>query len=67
MGQDLFFHALLLLGRLYLCLLLYGAWLWGRSAPCQATSTPVKAIKTRAKESKPFAGLTHMPPCDTCE
>jgi IS1 family transposase len=60
MGHDPFFHALLLLGLLCLCLLLYGAWLCGRSAPA-------KAIKTRSKEPKPFAGLTHMPPCDACE
>jgi IS1 family transposase len=67
MGHDLVFHALLLLGLLYLCMLLYGVWLWGRPAPCQTTATPAKAIKTRSKDPKPFAGLTHTPPCDACE
>jgi hypothetical protein len=67
MGHDLFFHALLLLGLLCLCLLLYGMWFWGRPAPCQTTSTPAKAIQTRSKDPKPFAGLTHAPPCDACE
>jgi IS1 family transposase len=66
MGHALFFHALLLLGLFCLCLLLHGAWRWGRPAPCQTTSTPAKAIKTRSKAPKPFAGLTHRPPCDTC-
>src|SRR5215475_10760695 len=60
MGHDLVFHALLLLGLLCLCMLLYGVWLWGRLALCQTTATP-------AKDPKPFAGLTHTPPCDACE
>jgi hypothetical protein len=62
MGHDLFFHAVLLLGLLCLCMLLYGVWLWGRPVPCQTTATPAKAIRTRSKDPKPFAGLTHTPP-----
>jgi IS1 family transposase len=65
MGHELFLHALLLLGPLCLCLLLYGAWRGGHSAPCQTTSTPARPIKTRSKDPKPFPGLTHKPYCDT--
>jgi hypothetical protein len=61
MGHDLFWHALLRLGRLYLGLLLDGAWGWGRSASCQTTSTPARPIKTRSKDPKPFPGLPHKP------
>jgi hypothetical protein len=60
MGHDLFFHALLLLGLLCLCLLRYRAWLQGRP-------TPTKPIKTRSTASKPFQGLTHKPSCAACE
>jgi IS1 family transposase len=67
MGHDLFFHALLLLGLLCLCLLLYGAWRRVRPATCQTTPTPAKAIKTRSQDPKPFVGLTYTPPCDACE
>lgn len=67
MGHDLFFHVLLLLGLLCLCLLLYGAWRRGRAATCQTTPTPAQPIKKRSCDPKPFPGLIHKPHCDTCE
>src|SRR2546430_10521658 len=67
MGHNLFFYTLLLLGLLWLCILLYGVWPQGRPAPSQTTPTPAKPIKTRSKDPKPFAGLTHQPHCAACE
>jgi IS1 family transposase len=69
MGHDLFFHTVLLLGLLCLCLgmLLYWAWRRGRPTLDQTTPTSAKPIRTRSKAPKPFQGLTHKPSCDACE
>jgi IS1 family transposase len=67
MGHDLFFHEFLLLGLLWLGMLLYWLWSQGRAATCQTSLTPVKPIKTRSKEPKPFPGLRHKPSCEACE
>jgi IS1 family transposase len=67
MGHDSLFDALLMLAWLWLCLLGWWAWGHGRPAPLQATPTPAKPVKTRAKELTPFPGLIHKPLCDACE
>jgi IS1 family transposase len=67
MGHDLLFDALLMLAWLWLCMLGWWAWRHGRPAPLQATPTPAKPIKKRAKEPIPFPGLIHKPCCEACE
>jgi hypothetical protein len=66
-GHDLFFHALVLLGLLCLCRLLYWVWPRGRPTTGQTTPTPAKPIEQRSKTPKPFPGLTHKPRCEACE
>jgi IS1 family transposase len=66
MGDNRLFDVLLLRTLLRLSLLLYWMWLRPRLVPCQTTPTPAKPIKTRAKDPKPFPGLTHNPHCDAC-
>jgi transposase-like protein len=67
MGHDLLCDALLILACLWLGMLVWWAWLKGRSAPVQTTFLPAKPMRKRAKEPQPFAGLTHKPLCDACE
>jgi transposase-like protein len=65
MGYDGHFHDLLLFGLLWLCVILYWQWTRGRPGKCQAK--PAKQTKRRAKDPKPFPGLTHKPHCAACE
>jgi IS1 family transposase len=67
MGHDSLFAALLMLAWLWLGMLGWWVWRHGRPAPLQATLTPAKSIKRRAKEPTPFPGLTHKPRCEACE
>jgi len=66
-GNDLFFHELLLLGLPWLYVVLYWAWPWQRGSADQAGGQPAKRPKRYAKTPKPFAGLTQKPLCSTCE
>jgi hypothetical protein len=66
MVSDLFFYQLMLIALLWLCVMLHGVW---PSAPTLASPTilpPPPPRRTRSREPKPFAGLTHKPPCDAC-
>ena len=67
MGHDPLSDALLILACLWLGMLVWWAWLKGRSAPLQTTFPFAKPVRTRAKDPKPFAGLTQKPLCDACE
>jgi IS1 family transposase len=67
MGYNSLFDALLMLAWLWLCMLGWWAWRHGRLALLQATPTPAKSIKKRAKEPTPFTGLIHKPRCEACE
>src|SRR6266542_236470 len=63
MVHDLFFHALLLLGILWLCVSLI--WVWLR---CHAaTSHAITRATRRSPAHTPCPGLTHKPSCATCE
>src|SRR3989442_2039700 len=61
-----FYYQLVVLGLLWLCVMLHLAW------PSQGVTTqtkPAKPLTPRRKRSndpKPFAGLTHKPPCALC-
>jgi IS1 family transposase len=67
MVSDLFFYELLLLGLLWLCVMLHHAWPSDRSAGDQRTSNPIPPPHKRSSDPKPYPGLTHKPPCATCE
>src|SRR5215510_2892093 len=67
MGDDWLFHALLLLGLLWLSVMLSGLWPRGRGATGQMTPTPAQPISKRCTDAKPFPGLTTKPPCEACE
>ena len=57
MGHDLFFHALLLLGLLWLCVILYGC---GHGVEPRRTRPMAssQAVHGGSQAPKPFPGLT---------
>jgi transposase-like protein len=67
MVSHLFFYQLVLLGRLWLCLMLH--YTWPNDAPGEGRppATPARLRQKRTREPAPFAGLTHKPLCDACE
>ena len=67
MISDLFFYQLLLVGLLWLCLMLHGMWPSERVIPGATRPPPPLPPRKRSREPKPFAGLTHKPPCVACE
>ena len=69
MIPPLFFYQLAILGLLWLCVMLHLAW--PSRGPVSSRwpvepEMPVKSRRQRAHEPKPFAGLTHKPPCALC-
>ena len=64
MEHDQLFHALLLLGLLWLGMLLDWAWRQVRPTPCQTPPPPATPLKSRSKDPQPFPGLIHKPLCD---
>jgi len=67
MVSDLFFSQLVLVGLLWLCVMLHCAWPNDRTVGDQYPTTPTRPRQKRPREPKPFAGLTHKPPCVACE
>jgi hypothetical protein len=55
MGHNALFDVLLCLGLLWLSMLVYWAWLQGRSAASQTTPTPARPIKTRSNHDNRYA------------
>jgi len=66
-GITPFFYQLVLLGLLWLCAMLHYAWPNDRPVGGQHPTTPARAHQKRAREPKPFVGLTHTPLCVACE
>jgi hypothetical protein len=65
MIPDLFFHQLVLIALVWLCLMLQ--WTWPRDpATWSPTPAPTPPVPQRHRERKPFAGLTTKPHCDAC-
>src|SRR5215813_12049064 len=67
MVSDLVFYPLALVVLGWVLLLLQRLW---QSAPMgrrQNSPVPKLPRPTPAQDSKPFAGLTHKPPCEACE
>jgi IS1 family transposase/transposase-like protein len=67
MGHDLPFHALILLGVLWLCVLLRWVWPRRRAATDQADGQPATRTSRRSADPPPFPGLTTKPLCAACE
>jgi transposase-like protein len=67
MVDDLFSHALLLLGLLWLCVIL--SWVGRRrqAVTDQARGHPANRATRRSQDPKPFLGLTIKPRCGACE
>src|SRR5437773_1812502 len=68
MVSHLFFYQSALIALVWLFLVLHSAW----PQECakhqrSAEREPLTPKRPRAKESKPFAGLTQRPPCALCE
>jgi IS1 family transposase len=63
------YYQLAIVGLLWLCIMLHYVWPSRDTGAPQppATSVPPKCKRTCANEPKPFAGLTHKPPCALCE
>jgi IS1 family transposase len=64
MVSDLFFYQLGLIALVWLCLMLH--WLWPSAAADTCPLTPAPPPPKRKRAPKPFAGLSHKPPCDAC-
>jgi len=64
MVSDPFFYQLGLITLVWLCLMLH--WVWPSDAADACTTTPAPPPSKPKRESKPFAGLTQKPHCDTC-
>src|SRR2546428_13655540 len=62
-----FFYQLVLFGLLWLFVMLYYAWPSGGVPDAQRSVKPSTPRRTRSNEPKPFAGMTHKPPCAACE
>jgi hypothetical protein len=67
MVSDLFFYQLALVALLWLCLMLHGVWLSERVPPGSPSPARTPLPRKRAREPKPFVGLTHKPHCAACE
>src|ERR1043166_3878344 len=63
MVSDLLFSALVLFALLWLCVILYDMWPYGRTTTCPTTPMPAQK---RLREPKPYPGLTDKPHCAAC-
>ena len=67
MMPDPLFYRLLLVGLVWLCLMLHGAWPSDPTAGCPTAPEPTPPLPKRRREPAPFAGYTQKPHCDACE
>jgi hypothetical protein len=67
MVEDLFFHELLLLPLLWLCVILHWVGRRRQAVADQAQGNPAKRATRRSQDPKPFPGLTTKPHCGACE
>jgi IS1 family transposase len=67
MISDVLFYTLLLMGGVWLCLILYWVWPYGRAVSGQRPAMPAMPRRKRSQEPQPFAGLTTKPHCAACE
>src|SRR5712691_9606004 len=62
-----FFYLMVVLGLLWICFMLHVVWPSRCPATQQSLVEPILPPRKRFNEPKPFAGLTHKPPCAACE
>jgi IS1 family transposase len=67
MIPHLVYYQLVLLVLLWLCVMLPHLWPSPPGETPKTSGNPIKPNRKRSRESKPFAGLTHKPPCALCE
>jgi hypothetical protein len=67
MIPHLFYYQLVVLGLLWLCVMLHYIWPSRCAVAPPQPAAWVKSPRQRSHEPKPFAGLTHKPPCALCE
>jgi hypothetical protein len=67
MVADLWLYQLMLVGLLWLVVMLYSAWARRCGGGAVRPAKPRKSSPKRLRDPKPFAGLTHKPPCTACE
>src|SRR5262249_52823187 len=67
MVDQLLFYALLLIVLLWLGVILYEQWVRTPVAICPTPRKPATLLHKHSQDPKPFAGLTHKPPCALCE
>jgi IS1 family transposase len=67
MSTDLIFSHFLLVALLWLCVLVYVLWPYGRSSAYSTLPQPTPPRRKRSQAPQPFAGLLHNPLCDACE
>jgi hypothetical protein len=67
MIPHLFYYQLVVLGLLWLCVMLHYTWPSRCAVAPPQPAALVKSPRQRSHEPKPFAGLTHKPPCARCE
>jgi IS1 family transposase len=66
MVPTLFFYELVLIALVWLFFMLHSTWPHTRPQR-QSAPTPLKPRQQPSREPRPFAGLTHKPPCALCE
>src|SRR5438045_695628 len=67
MIPHLVYYQLGILVLLWLCLMLPYLWPSPPGGPPKTPTQPIRPQRQRSTEPKPFAGLTHKPPCALCE
>src|SRR5215831_571528 len=66
MIPHLVYYLLVILVLLWLCVLLPSLWPSPPRGMPMRPSDPSKPTRRRSSKPKPFAGLTHKPPCPLC-
>jgi IS1 family transposase len=67
MISHLVYYQLVILVLLWLCIMLPHLWPSPPGGTPKPPTQPLKPKRRRSSEPKPFAGLTHKPPCPLCE
>jgi IS1 family transposase len=67
MVSDLVFYQLALVVLVWLFVMLHVLWPSACATGGHTPATPISPPRQRSRAAKPFAGLTHKPPCAACE
>jgi hypothetical protein len=67
MVSDLMFYPLVFFALVWLWIMLHDAWPSARSIAYYRRAKSITPPRLRSRDPRPFAGLTHKPPCAACE